>query len=415
MDYTRRFLASCTLILFTMLLGTGCVKSDPVQSQVTSKTNIGFKTTKSSYTPLTSSVFNEINDTYGLLERLNPTLFNTALLRKPEATRHFLKFLPRHLGVGTYGSTPLLEAPSKKITFTYFNRGSNELVIIGGGFANPREMLAPLLGIFVDYDVVIFDHVGHGIDYKPESWLGWFYKNMLDIDFTALKGGEQEENEILSIVHHFKEKKDYKNLYGVGFCYSTGLFMKTAANNPGIFKKLILDGAWESGEALMKRFADKPELFFDPQRGSPSVETMNMKRKLAYKFYMWITALKAVQRHIRGTAAELIPNGAALRKLGDTPVLLIHGINDLVISEKQFNTVWNNKTGEKTAILTDSRHLQNHIKYKQLFAWCANCFLDLGNEALEYSFTSPEALMKTYQSLKEYKEQKKNQTDLANA
>lgn len=411
MDYTRRFLASCTLILFTMLLGTGCVKSAPAQLHVTPKTNIGFKTIKSSYTPLSLGVFSEINETYALLERLNPTLFNTALLRKPEATRHFLKFLPRHLGVGVAGSTPLLEAPSKKITFTYFDRGSDELVIIGGGFANPREMLAPLLGIFVDYDVVIFDHVGHGIDYKPESLLGWLYKSMLDIDFEALRGGTQEENEILSIVQHFKEKKAYKNLYGVGFCYSTGLFMKTAANHPGIFKKLILDGAWESGEALMKRFADKPELFFDPQRGSPAVETMNIKQKLVYKFYMWVMAWKAMQRHIRGTASELVPNGAALKKLGDTPVLLIHGINDLVISEKQFNAVWNNKEGEKTAILTDSRHLQNHIKYKQLFAWCANCFLDLGNQALEYSLTSPEALAKTYLSVKEYKEQKKNLTN----
>ncbi len=393
--------------LYVLLAIPAAVNPAPIRSQILSdKPILGYRTTKTPHISLPDSVYNEITEKYNLLEKLNPTLFNTSILKQAETTRLFLEYLPRHLGSGVRGSVPLIDDPSKKITYTYFDRGSSELVVIGGGFANPREMLAPLLSIFVDYDVVIFDHVGHGLDHKPESWLGWFFKKTLEIDFTALKGGAQEENEVLTIVQHLKNKKHYKKLYGVGFCYSTGIFMKVAANNPGLFDKLILDGAWESGEMLMKRFAEKPELFFDPQRGSPSEQNMGFKKKNIYRLYMGVTALSIVQKHIRGTAVDLQPNGPALKKLGKVPVLLIHGINDLVISEKQFNQVWSNKEGEKTAILTDARHLQNHIKYKQLFSWCSNCFLDLGNAALEYSLTSPEALAQTYEELRQYKEHK---------
>lgn len=335
-----------------------------------------------------------------MLEKLNPTLFNTSILRQPHATRVFLEYLPRHLGSGVHGSIPLLADPSKKISFTYFNRGSKELIVMSGGFANPREMLAPLLGIFVDYDVVIFDHIGHGLDHKPKSWYGKFFKIFFGIDFSIIESGEQEESELLSIIKHFRQKKKYEKLYGVGFCYATGIFMKTAANNPGLFDKLILDGAWESGEMLLKRFVERPELFYDPQRGTPSEKTKT------YRFYRWITSTWLVRKHFNGTAADLKPNGPALKKLGDVPMLLFHGVNDLVISEAQFNGVWHNKAGAKTAIITDARHLSNHIKYKQLFSWCSNCFLDLGNEVLEYSLSSPEALARTYEELRQYKELK---------
>lgn len=413
MKYAKHSLFSYLRTLSVALLALGCLHvfaSDeprtPMQGQQRSQLSLGYRTAENPYIPLPETVYNEITDKYNLLEKLNPTLFNTSILKRAETTRLFLEYLPRHLGSGSRGELPLIDDSSKKIPFTFFDRGSDELVVISGGFANPREMLAPLLSIFVDYDVVIFDHIGHGLHYKPESWLGWFFKKTLDIDFTAVKGGAQEENELLTIVRHFKSKKRYTKLYGVGFCYATGIFIKTAANNPGLFDKLILDGAWESGEALMKRFAEKPELFFDPQRGSPSEQSMNFKTKNTYRLAMWIAHWRITQRHIRGSAVDLAPNGPALKKLNKTPLLLIHGVNDLVISEKQFNSVWSNKPGEKTAILTDARHLSNHIKYKQLFSWSCNCFLDLGNHALEFSLTSPEALAQTYEELRQVKERK---------
>lgn len=367
-----------------------------------------YRTAEFDYKPIDNGVLKAIEQNYDFMKDLNATLFNTATLRRPENTRYVLENIPPHLGSASYGSVPLRDVPGKNIPYTFFDRGSDELIIIGGGFANPREMLAPLLGIFIDYNVVIFDHVGHGLDYKPESLLGRFFKMTLNIDFTALRGGLQEENEILSIAEYFKSKKDYKALYGVGFCYSTGLFIRTAAHNPGLFKKLILDGAWESAEALMKRFADKPELFFDPQRGSPSEQNMRWHNRQIYALYLFVTSLQFTQRHVRGTAANLMSNGESLEKLTDTPVLFVHGTNDLVISAKQFNTTWDKKAGEKIAILTDGRHLQNHIKYKQFFSWSANCFLDLGRNALEYSLTSPEALAQTYAALKQCKEAKRH-------
>jgi pimeloyl-ACP methyl ester carboxylesterase len=397
-------------LYFFLLLATAfSTRKSPgetIKPQPIPKDQICVRTTQNGYTPIAKPVLSAIFEEYDLLEKLNKTLFNTAILKKPENTRVILEHLPMHLGSGFRGEVLLKSDPRKKIPYTYFDRGSNELVVIGGGFANPREMLAPLLGIFVDYDVVIFDHIGHGLDYNAPSVPGWVLKKVLDIDFTALEGGQQEEDEILSVTHHFKEKKTYKNVYGVGFCYATGLFIRTAANNPGLFKKLILDGAWENGQALMNRFAERPELFYDPQRGNPAESTMSWRSYLFYHAYMYFTRTNFTQRYIRGCAANLHHNQEALQKLEQTPILYIHGSNDLVISSKQFNAVWDYKAGKKTAIITDARHLQNHIKYKQLFSWAVNCFLDLGADALEYSLQTPENLKKTYSLLEQVKENK---------
>lgn len=415
MSLVRRALRICTFFASTILPAAQLAtppRPEPVvhkgvnAARLPQGCSCAYRTTAFDYKPIDKRVLNAIENNYDFMKDLNKTLFNTEILRQPSNTRHLLENMPPHLGSATYGTIPLVGAPNKTIAYTYFDRGSDELVIIGGGFANPREMLAPLLGIFLDYDVVIFDHVGHGIDYKPESFFGRILRLMLNIDFTALRGGEQEENEILSVARHFRTKRAYKALYGVGLCYSTGLFVRTAANHPGLFKKLILDGAWESAEALMKRFADKPELFYDPQRGNPSEQAMGFLSRQRYNIYLMLTGIQWTQRYIRGKASILIANGPSYEKLQDTPILFVHGTNDLVISPKQFNTSWDKKAGEKIAILTDGRHLQNHIKYKQLFSWSANCFLDLGKDALEHSLTSPEALADTYEALKRHKASK---------
>jgi pimeloyl-ACP methyl ester carboxylesterase len=369
---------------------------------------LGYRTSSNDFTPIETTTSKSIETAYGQLDALNKTLFNTAILRDPENTRIILKKLPPSFGTVHEGTVPLIGSKDKRIPFTFFDRGSNELIIIGGGFANPREMLAPLVGIFADYNIVMFDHVGHGLDLKSETYWGKFFKKAFGVDFTALKGGSQEENEVLSIREHFTKLKAYSSVYGVGLCYSTGIFIKVAAKHPGTFNKLILDGAWENPRKLMKSFTDTPELFFDPQRANPSEQQMGWKKRLIYNLYWNIITSRWGQRYLNGNAANLETNSTSLEKLTDVPVLFFHGFNDLVISEKQFNAAWDAKFGEKFAIITDSRHLQNYLKYKHLYYWCTNCFLDLGTIALEDSFTSPEALTTMQEALRQYKEAKKS-------
>ena len=409
---TEKSFFTTYFLFFILFLAQMCSSEKHLQLPIP-ENQICFRNTQSTYMPINKDVLSNIFEKYDLLEKLNKTLFNTAILKNPETARVILESLPMELGTGKRGSIALKGDSTKKVPFTYFDRGSNELVVIGGGFANPREMLAPLTSIFADYDVVIVDHIGHGLDYTPSSLPGWLFKLMLNIDFTALKGGKQEEAELLSITDYFKSKKEYKNLYGVGFCYATGIFIKTAANNPGLFKKLILDGAWESAQALMKRFAQKPELFFDPQRGDPNERLMRWGTYTQYQLYMYLAQSGIGQRYLRGYAANQERNREALEKLTDTPILYFHGSNDLVISSKQFNNVWDYKPGEKAAIITDGRHLQNYIKYKQLFCWATNCFLDLDLEHLEYSLQSIENLNRTHMTLINIKKNKQPTKPLA--
>ena len=209
MDLIGRPAWARIFFFLTILFGAPSANSllfaaaEPVEKRLPPKDcPLAIRTLKKDFIPINKAVYHEIAHTYNFLEELNKTLFNTAILKQPEDTRKILDNLPLHLGSGVRGFVPLIKSPGKKIPYTFFDRGSDELVIIGGGFANPREMLAPLLGIFVDYNVVIFDHVGHGLDYKPGALLGRLYKALLDIDFQALEGGAQEENEILSIAKY---------------------------------------------------------------------------------------------------------------------------------------------------------------------------------------------------------------------
>src|SRR5580692_12011893 len=46
------------------------------------------------------------------------------------------------------------------ISCTFFDRGSDTLLVVGGGFTNSREKMTPFIDMF-DCDIVLFDFRGH--------------------------------------------------------------------------------------------------------------------------------------------------------------------------------------------------------------------------------------------------------------
>jgi pimeloyl-ACP methyl ester carboxylesterase len=341
--------------------------------------------------PLSQLVYSHALERCGWLNQLNKTLFNTRILRQPNKMRFIISDLPNKLGAGKTVQIPLEYEPDIKISCTYVDRNSSSLIVMGGGFGNPREMLAPLLALFKNHDIVIFDHIGHGLDHKPQTPLGMILHTALGVDFTEIKGGIHEESEVISVVNHFTKKKQYQNIYGMGFCYSAAIFVRAAAYAPKkLFDKLILDGAWESGVDLIRRFSDEPELYFDPQRGTPDTNKMSWAQQVVYSTYMRLARYKIVQHYVNGRAQDAHSVGPALQALNDTPILFLHGANDLLIPKQEFEDVWNSTNSDKCAVITDSRHLQNHIKYKELFAWISELFLSLPFAEFKHALISPD-------------------------
>ncbi|MCK4517845.1 hypothetical protein KAT92_03655, partial [Candidatus Babeliales bacterium] len=115
------------------------------------------------------------------------------------------------------------------INCTFFDRKSDTLLIIGTGFANEREKIAPFIHMFDKYDIVIFDYRGHGQDQpkllddshwgiKPSEiiknilqklrpLLDWNKIPNLDVNKTTF--GLTEESDLLAVINHVKQNKAY--------------------------------------------------------------------------------------------------------------------------------------------------------------------------------------------------------------
>ncbi len=312
--------------------------------------------------------FNKLSD------RFNPTLFNTHLLKNSSKIRSLTtkrnKLLPKCITCGRLGSIKVNN--DLNIPYTYFDRGSDTLLVIGGGLANDRERMAPFVALFPQYDLVLFDYRGHGIEQTPTTLKGKLSKQFLGIDCTETTLCEKEDEEVTNLIKYFKQNKPYTSIFGIGLCYSAVILAKVAAKNPGTtFDKLMLDGAWPNLSQIGEKFSSDPMLFFDPQRGSrigrffgrfsiiKSFVQKTWEKLFSIKFKDGINALSYFE------------------KLADIPVLFFQSTNDLLIPMSEFGKVWRSVPHkQKIAIVTPAKHLQNFVKYKETFSMLGHLFFE---------------------------------------
>jgi len=129
------------------------------------------------------------------------------------------------------------------IKTTYFDRGSDTLVVVGPGFTNEREKMAPFMHIFAEYDVVFFDYRGHG--YEKKSWfnpISWNFNPFVRF-FGAhprkARLGLDEGKDVAAVIRGMKARKPYKKVAGLGLCYSALIFVKADIQRP---MELIFNG-----------------------------------------------------------------------------------------------------------------------------------------------------------------------------
>lgn len=308
---------------------------------------------------------------YGYLSDKNSPYFNTSFVRNVKAVR------AHHTDPANPDRGELLSIRTEdgiELSCTYFNRGKKSLVIVGAGFTNEREIMAPFVKMFENHDVLLFDFRGHG--YEPAQWnqpTTWMSLNCakatFGIDSRQSKLGEVEERDVLAVVQEARKYGNYDHIYGVSLCYGSFVFLKAEGMYPGLFDRIVVDGCWDSLEKLISKLREDLKLLCKPQTGG------------------WKDSWFLRQPWCQSTLTFLARNVWALNmdhdvkltdylgKITKTPVLFFYGKNDLMVYRDEFEELWNTLAVEyKIAIITSNPHVMNQYKQKELYKHACETF-----------------------------------------
>lgn len=278
------------------------------------------------------------------------------------------------------------------IKATLLDRNSSTLLVVGGGFTNYREQMAPMGDLFNGYDVLFFDYRGHGYEeatfFKPRTWKN-LSKMILGIDRTKVRLGLCEEKDVKAIVETACRRKKYTSVVGLGICYSGLIFVKSAALYPDLFTKLVLDGCWFSLRDAVETLAKDPGMIPHPQRHSKWEKNWLIRQRWFQRGIIWFGQKLFNLEFNTVSVLDYAP------RLKETmPILFIHGKNDAMVPRTQFETLFRaTNCRQKTALITNNEHVWNHLKEKELYKEVIETFINLSYEQFNHLMVTPEALI----------------------
>ena len=306
----------------------------------------------------------------------------------------------------THSEKTVLTQDNKEISYSFFNRNSDTLILVGPGFTNSKEKMAPFAHMFLDYDIAILNFRGHG--YSDSFRFSPLY-HLTGID-SDIQLGASEENDVFAVMQELQLKKKYKKVIGLGICFGAFIFVKAQAiaqqQNIHLFDKLILDGCWLSLDASKEKIFKDPYLIISPQKGGAPNFVRNIFRNGKFKRTLeWcIEKLCNIQfAHI--SLQEYL-------KQTTVPTMFFYGKDDLMISRSEFNEIWDNlQSKEKIAIITNNPHVHNHLRSKELYKLCCELFIEQSYTDFINNISSPGDL-KDYLSHEMQNRSTKNFTDV---
>lgn len=305
---------------------------------------------------------------------LNHSLyFDTSFITDtPRVRKHHLKNKPNTGDVGQF--VELLTQDYAPIKCTYFNRGSDKLLIVGEGFTNEREKMTPFVDMF-DCDIVLFDFRGHGYEvfnfFDLDTWTLNLGKVSFGMDSSISCLAAEEEKDVFAVVDYFSQKKQYKQINGIALCYSAFIFLKAVAFRPGLFNKIILDGTWLSIPLLIEKLKKDPKMLCVPQRGGWG-DSWLWKKKWAQDSLLWVA------ENIWGLNFNDFSLLEYLPQIKDTSLLFFYGKNDLMVHRNEWEQIWDGITHveNRAAIITSNPHVINHLKQKEFYKLACDAFFD---------------------------------------
>lgn len=269
----------------------------------------------------------------------------------------------------THSEHTVLTDDGVKIRYSFFDRKSDKLLIIGPGFTNAKEKMAPFVHMFTDYDIVIINFRGHGI---CAAWNFNPAYHLLGID-TGVQFGAKEELDIFAVVNDIRSMKNYSECIGLGVCFGAFAIAKAQAeaSNKAIilFDKIILDGMWISLEKFASKIYENPALILNPQNGDAPVYVRWIFGKIKNQVQWCLETLTGIKfAHI---------NIKEILQHIQVPTLIFYGKDDLTITRQEFEEMFTSiGSNQKAAIITNNPHVRNHLKSKEFYKFACEAFID---------------------------------------
>lgn len=256
-----------------------------------------------------------------------------------------------------------------KIQGYFLDRGSDKALLIGQGFCDCADVLIPFFKLFPDYDILI-------INYRWSS-SKFMLKNMTGeaLDKLILKAS----GDVIASVKHIEDKKDYKNITGVGLCYSGLVYVIAQAiqsrYDQRLFDKLIIDSSYYSTKGVAESVTKDPILCCENKHGG----TPNCLQSIfSVLFTMPVTCLGSC---CLGNKFEYLSMSQYLPII-NIPIMFIHGKKDLLVPydpffKKMYKAACN--TAFRCALITENPHVLHHFKSKEAYAYLAKLFIEAAN------------------------------------
>lgn len=260
-----------------------------------------------------------------------------------------------------------LDLPNRyKMPVSYLERNSDILLILGPGYNATKEKMAIFSEIFNSYDVLVFD-------YRWAANIGYkLYPSTIFNPIKALLLDELEE--VQAIINFVKNsKKRYKKIIGLAECYSTYLFLlaqinsQKQGNKDRFFDKLILDSTWHSFNAFADIISQDPILpFYSGLKSGP---------RWVSKFFN-ATGLDNLVCNISDKYWRDIQVKPLIEQVRETPILFIHGINDLFVPIDYFQDIFASSCKDNSlAILTPYNHSRN-ARDRDIYRYIGENFIE---------------------------------------
>jgi hypothetical protein len=254
-------------------------------------------------------------------------------------------------------------ADGKPIQGSFFDRGSDVLLVIGPGFGFSRKTLHYYAKVFYNYDVLIFD-------YRWKSCLKDFLCSVktLKSPMAALFDTPKEEGS--AVVQFGRSLKEYKKVVGLGVCYSAYQFLAAQAESTKkqihVFDKLIIDSCPLSTAEIQKEVLRNVSLMFNP---SQDAEPGWLQR-------VWsMTRIPDMLAWLGANFADYSTEPLCSH-IGQIPVLCIQGRADRLVPMDSFERIWASiQTPHKMALITPSSHVMN-IRNQAIYKIVCDQFIE---------------------------------------
>jgi len=278
--------------------------------------------------------------TYGELEQAK--FFNEAMLKNPAQVLQAWKKDPSHTEI-TYRSNDLY------IDYSLFKRNSSTLLIVGPGFTNSKEKMAPFVEMFSNYDVAVLNFRGQ--HYNQPSFNPLYA--CLGINSVDKLGACQVED-VINVITQLRPP--YKQIIGLGICFGGFVFIKAqsmlAKQNKKLFDKIIVDGCWFSMDTMRSQ-----------------LQEASLPSMLSFIDFSWYV------KKLFGLDEQDLNLRHYLNDFR-IPILFFYGKYDKVVSRAEFEQIWQGiGSRDKIAIITSNPHVQNHMQERAWYKMSCEAFI----------------------------------------